>query len=142
MSAPMTTLTPGGETQLDVAEELLDGRYRLTDLLHRSEATDTWRAQDCRLGREVVIELLYAPGEPVSNPDQLQTTLSERYAHLAHVYDAGSISRPEGACTFVVTTLLVNTPPLPVGLWPRTGGSHRPPRACRFPKAAVKAGRR
>ncbi len=58
------TLTPEGNARL-VAEDLLDGRYRLTDLLHRSEAADTWRAQDCRLGREVVIELLYASGEPV-----------------------------------------------------------------------------
>ena len=87
----MTFLHDSRRIPTNVAEDLLDGRYRLTDLLHRAEATDTWRAHDCRLGREVVIELLYAPGEPVSNPDQLQATLNERYSHLAHVYDAGSL---------------------------------------------------
>ena len=107
MTTPMTTtVTTRDQTPPSVVHELLDGRYRLTDLLRRTEVTDTWRARDCRLAREVIIELLYAPGEPVSNPDQLQATLSEHYPHLTHVYDAGSVPHSQGSCTFVVTTLL------------------------------------
>ncbi len=143
LSAPMTTIvTSAGKTAPNVVNELLDGRYRLTDLLRRTQATDTWQAHDCRLAREVVIELLYAPGEPMLTPDQLQATLSERYAHLAHVYDAGSLPYSDGSCTFVVTTLLDKTPPLPVGRWHTpSGGSHRRPRAWRFRTAAT-AGQR
>ena len=135
-TASMTTIvTTGDQTPPNVVHELLDGRYRLIDLLRRTEATDIWRARDYRLAREVIIELRYAPGEPMSNPDQLQATLSEHYAHLAQVYDAGSLPHLTGSCTFVVTTLLVDTPPLSIGRWhTRSSGSHRRPRTWRFPK--------
>jgi hypothetical protein len=139
ISAPLTTIvTSVAGTSADVVNELLDGRYRLTELLRRTEATDTWRARDCRLAREVIIELLDAPGEPAMKPVQLQATLTERYAHLADVYDAGSLPHSNGSCTFVVTTLLDNTPPLPIGRW-RTpsSGAHRRLRAWRSRRLAT-----
>jgi hypothetical protein len=133
----MTSFTTPGDVHQTTAEELIDGRYRLTALLQRAEATDTWQAHDARLGREVVIELIHSAGPPATSVDQLQQTLSEKYSHLAQVYDAGNHLGPRRSCTFVVTTLLEKPPPLPVGDWQVRARSHRASRSWLTRRIAV-----
>jgi hypothetical protein len=79
----------------------------LIDLVHRTDTAETWRAQDLRLRRQVVIELVAMAGDHMSTADHLQTTIRQRYSHLRDVYDAGTCRRAGESCTFVVTTVLV-----------------------------------
>jgi hypothetical protein len=110
----VTSLQGTAESQPISADDLIDGRYRLIDLVHRTDMAETWRAQDLRLRRQVVIELIPMAGDQMWTADHLQTTIRERYSHLHDVYDAGTYRRAGESCTFVVTTLLVNTASLPV----------------------------
>jgi hypothetical protein len=99
----MTSMTTCGELGSAVTENLVDERYRLLSLMHRTGTSETWRAHDARLDREVVIELIPAPD--AAGTAQLQDVLDRKAAQRVPVYDAGSHTWCDRPCTFVVTTL-------------------------------------
>ncbi|MGE5827816.1 MAG: serine/threonine-protein kinase, partial [Micromonosporaceae bacterium] len=74
--------------------DLLDGRYRLTEMLARGGTASVWRGQDERLGRPVAIKIL--DGEDSGrHREEAQTLARLSHPHIASVYDVGeSEGRP------------------------------------------------
>jgi eukaryotic-like serine/threonine-protein kinase len=74
--------------------DLLDGRYRLTELLGRGGTASVWRGEDERLGRSVAVKILDADDSD-RHREEAQTLARLSHPHIASVYDVGeSEGRP------------------------------------------------
>ena len=129
-SAGIARATPG-EVEVGIdAGAVIDDRYQLITPVERAARTDTWRAYDLRLRREVELELVRQGGsvaEPVDEPvDELQSIVENYAARATGVLDAGQ-GRAFGCSYVYVVTAATVTPavpdcddtasPLPVGEW-------------------------
>jgi eukaryotic-like serine/threonine-protein kinase len=93
--------------------QLVDGRYRLGEVLGTGGAAVVRRAHDERLGRDVAIKLFH----PGTADEQRQSGELELMAALAHpalvrMYDGGRITDPNGAQSAYLVMEYVSGPTL------------------------------
>ncbi|MGE5813441.1 MAG: protein kinase domain-containing protein, partial [Acidobacteriota bacterium] len=75
-------------------DRTIDGRYRLERLLGRGGMASVYLASDRRLGREVAVKLLKAPGDTGARrrfEREARTSARLRHPHLVTVHDFGSV---------------------------------------------------
>ena len=106
-----------GDTERVLSERLLNGRYRLTDVLGSGGMSVVWQARDEVLNRTVAIKVLAAP--QAADPQVRRRMLAEAQAaatlthpHLVNVFDYGESPGPNGEPVPFVVMEVVTGPTL------------------------------
>ena len=90
---------------------MIDGRYRLREVLGRGGMSVVWRADDDVLGREVAVKLLSAglAGDPDHQRqirDEARSVARLRHANVVAVYDYGEFTDRGHTLSYVVMELV------------------------------------
>src|SRR2546423_13349343 len=76
-------------------ETVIAGRYRLHELLGRSDMSEVWRAEDLELGRDVAIKLLAPDADTARFEREARAVASLAHPNVMQLYDYGeSEGRP------------------------------------------------
>jgi serine/threonine-protein kinase len=98
-------------------QELIDSRYRLTELLAGGGMGQVWRAKDQLLGRRVAVKLLHHASVDTADAAarfraEARAMATLRHSGVAEVYDYGEATRPDGTVSAYIVMALVEGQPL------------------------------